>query len=523
MQPLDHDSFFIGGKQRRTDADEYLDVISPRSEERIGRVPAASRHDIDAAVASAREAFDHGPWPRMSPAERGSYCAALAEAIQKRGDALASLISEESGCSITMSRLYQTVSPATSLNYSAELSRSLVTEESRVTDLSRLAGTSSGADVVPMLNKSLVLREPVGVVAIFPAYNFTLPAVGQKLGPALVAGCTAVIKTTEPNPLATMELGELLQEIDLPPGVVNIVAARAPESEYLVMHPGIDLVSFTGSVRTGKRIGEVCGALVRPVVLELGGKSAAIVLDDVNPDDIIPILISASIGMNSGQSCAAQSRILVPATRYVEYAEALADTFTSLKIGDPMDPDSVITPLITSTHRQNVESHIARAQEEGATVKTGGRRPPHLDRGWYIEPTLLTDVNNSMSVAQHESFGPVVELIAHNGEADAIAIANDSAYGLSGSVFTSDVQTGVSVARQVRTGTFSVNTFAVDLGSPFGGVKESGIGREHGPAAVDEFLVSKTISLPPSGPSPSEIAPKAVAGVGPGISESVTH
>ncbi len=522
MQTLDHDSFFIGGTQRRTDSGEYFDVISPRSEERIGRVPAAARGDIDAAVASAREAFDRGPWQRMSPAERGDYCAALAEAIQKRADALAPLISEESGCSINMSRLYQAVSPALSLNYSAELSRSLVTEESRVTDLSRLAGTSSGADVVPMLNKSLVLREAVGVVAIFPAYNFALPAIGQKLGPALVAGCTVVIKATEPNPLAIMEFGELLQEIGLPAGVVNIVAARVPESEYLVRHPGVDLVSFTGSVQTGKRIGEICGALVRPVVLELGGKSAAIVLDDAVPDNIIPTLVSASVGMNSGQSCAAQSRILVPTTRYAEYAEAIADTFASLKVGDPMDPESDITPLITSAHREQVESHIARAREEGATVKTGGRRPPHLDRGWYIEPTLLTDVHNSMYVAQHESFGPVVELIAHNGEADAIAIANDSAYGLSGSVFTSDVQTGVSVARQVRTGTFSVNTFAIDLASPFGGVKESGIGREHGPTAVEEFLVSKTISLPPSGPSPSEIAPTAFVGVGPGISESIT-
>ena len=247
MQPIDHTSFFIDGAWRAAKSDRSFDVISPRSEERVGRVPAASRADIDDAVAAARRAFDEGPWPRMSPGERAECLSRIATGIEKRKDELALLISEELGCTLLLSQLYMVVAPVMSFNYFAELGRTLELEEVRVSDLTPLADSSEGASISPMRGNSLVVREPVGVVASFPAYNFAFAAVGQKLGPALIAGCTAVLKVTEPNPLATFVYGEIFEEAGLPPGVVNIVAAAADESAYLVQHPGVDMVSFTGS------------------------------------------------------------------------------------------------------------------------------------------------------------------------------------------------------------------------------------------------------------------------------------
>ena len=327
-----------------------------------------------------------------------------------------------------------------------------------------------------------------------------------------------VIKVTEPNPLASFVFGEVCREIGLPPGVVNIVAARADESAYLVAHPGVDMVSFTGSAEVGSRIAAACGQLIKPCVLELGGKSAAIVLEDARLEDILPILVGASVGVGAGQNCAAQTRILVPESQYTAYADALADAFTSLKVGDPMELDTVVSPLITAAHRDRVDSYVAGARSEGATVKVGGRRPAHLDRGWYYEPTLLTDATNQMTASREEIFGPVVSLIPHHGEDDAIALANDSQYGLAGSVFTADNAHGFEVARKVRTGTYAVNTMAADLGSPFGGFKRSGIGREHGVTAVQEYLLSRTISIDPSQELPESVVAGVPLGTGPGTS-----
>ena len=518
MDMRDHDSFFIDGDWQTAQGTDVLDVISPRSEERIGQVPAAARADIDAAVAAARKAFDSGPWPRMSMDERAGYLEALASGLESRTKELAELITEESGCTLFLSQVYQAVAPVMSLNYNAELGRSLPLSEVRVSDLSPLAGKSEGGSIIPMAGKSLVLKEAVGVVVSFPAYNFALAAIGQKVGPALIAGCTVVIKVTEPNPLASFVVGEVCREIGLPPGVVNIVAARADESAYLVAHPGVDMVSFTGSAEVGSRIAAACGQLIRPCVLELGGKSAAIVLEDARLEDILPILVGASVGVGAGQNCAAQTRILVPEAQYTAYADALADAFTSLKVGDPMELDTVVSPLITAAHRDRVESYVAGVRSEGATVKVGGRRPAHLDRGWYYEPTLLTDATNQMTASREEIFGPVVSLIPHQGEDDAIAIANDSQYGLAGSVFTADNAHGFEVAKRVRTGTYAVNTMAADLGSPFGGFKRSGIGREHGVTAVQEYLLSRTISIDPSQELPESVVAGVPLGTGPGTS-----
>ncbi|MFC6065311.1 aldehyde dehydrogenase [Streptomyces ochraceiscleroticus] len=516
MTPVDHKAFFIDGTWRAATGSDHFDVVSPRSEQRIGRVPAATEGDIDAAVAAARRAFDEGEWPRLTPAQRADHLTRLAEGIERRRDELAELITEELGCTLLLSQIYQTVSPVMSLNYAAEVGRTLRTDEVRVSDLSPLAGASAGGGIIPMAGSSLVVKEPAGVVACFPAYNFALPAIGQKAGPALVAGCTVVVKVTEPNPLALFVIGEICAETGLPPGVLNIVAARAPESEYLVRHPGVDMVTFTGSVEVGARIAAACGALVRPCVLELGGKSAAIVLEDARIEDVVPTLVGASVGTNSGQSCVAQTRLLVPESQYPAYAEALADAFASLKVGDPFEADTALGPLITSAQRDRVEYYVDVARKEGATIAYGGRRPAGRDRGWYYEPTLVTDAHNDMRVSREEIFGPVASLIPHRGEDDAVRIANDSELGLSGSVFTADTAHGFDVARRVRTGTFSVNTFAADLGSPFGGFKKSGLGREHGPDAVQEFLLTKTVSTDPGRGLPEQVTRGVPRGGGPG-------
>jgi aldehyde dehydrogenase (NAD+) len=517
MTTIDHEAFFIGGAWRKAQSDDRFDIISPRSEQVIGHVPAASRADIDAAVAAARKAFDEGEWPRLTPAERADYLTRMADAISKRQSELAELISEELGCTLFLSQVYQVISPMMSLNYNAEIGRSLDTAQVRISDLGPLAAGSEGGSIIPMAGASLVVQEPVGVVAAFPAYNFAFPAVPQKVGPAMIAGCTAVVKVTEPNPLATFIYGEISEEVGLPPGVLNIVAARGPESEYLVRHPGVDMVSFTGSVQTGSRIGAACGELIRPCVLELGGKSAAIVLEDARIEDVIPVLVGASAGGNAGQSCVALTRLVVPASRYDEYAEALVEAFRSLKVGDPFEADTVVSPLVTERQRARVEEYVELARKEGATIATGGRRPAGLDRGWYFEPTLITDADNSMRSSREEIFGPVASLIAHNGEDDAIRIANDNELGLSGAVFTADDAHGFEVAHKVRAGTFSVNTFAADLGSPFGGYKKSGIGREHGPTAYQEFLHYKTISIDPSRTLPESVTAGVRRGTGPGI------
>ena len=308
----------------------------------------------------------------------------------------------------------------------------------------------------------------------------------------------------------------MMREIDFPAGVLNIVAARGESSAYLVSHPGVDMVSFTGSTEVGKRIGAACGALIRPVVLELGGKSPAIVLEDADDDIVLPTLVGCSAGTNSGQSCVALTRFLVPEASYDRYADALAGAFEGLKVGDPMEADTAVGPVVTKEHRERIEAHIARAVEQGATVRVGGGRPADLDRGWYVEPTLLTDVTNEMDIAQEETFGPVATLIPYRDEEDAIRIANETPFGLSGSVFTADPAHGFEVARRIRSGTFSVNTFAADLGSPFGGFKQSGIGREHGVTSVQEYLQAKTISVDPSAELPPGVIEGVPYGTGPG-------
>ena len=512
MSTLQHEytGFYIDGGWRPSSSNDAIDVISPRTGERIGGVPAATSNDIDAAVEAARRAFYETEWASRPVHERAELCRNLASAIADHQSELADLFTEEMGCTHFLSDVYQATAPTLHWNYYAAVGEQYEFAEVRESDLSPLAGAGGGG-IVPFAGKSLVVKEPVGVVAVMCAYNFALACVAQKAGPALVAGCTVIVKVPEQNPLAIFAMGDLITQAGFPPGVFNIVAARAESSEHLVRHPDVDMVSFTGSTAVGKRIGEICGSMIRPCVLELGGKSAAIVLPDAELDQALPALVGASVGTNAGQSCVCLSRFLVPRERHDEIEAALVAAFESLKVGDPMEADTVVSPLISEAHRERVLGYVRKGVEEGAKLATGGKVPDDQPNGWYVEPTLLSNASNTMTVAQEEIFGPVVVMIPYDTEEDAIRIANDSDYGLSGAVFTADAAHGFEIARRIRAGTYSVNTFAADFNSPFGGYKSSGIGREHGVAGFEGYLLTKTISVDPTSELPSVVVADVAA------------
>jgi aldehyde dehydrogenase (NAD+) len=512
MSTLQHEytGFYIDGKWRPSSSTDALDVISPATGERIGGVPVASTDDIDAAVEAARRAFYQTDWATRPVHERAELCRNLASAIADHQQELAELFTEEMGCTHFLSDVYQATAPTLHWNYYAAVGEQYDYAEVRESDLSPLAGAGGGG-IVPFAGKSIVVKEPVGVVAVMCAYNFALACVAQKAGPALVAGCTVVVKVPEQNPLAIFAMGDLITQAGFPPGVFNIVAARAESSEHLVRHPDVDMVSFTGSTAVGKRIGEICGSMIRPCVLELGGKSAAIVLPDAELEQALPALVGASVGTNAGQSCVCLSRFLVPRERHDEIEAALVAAFESLKVGDPMEADTVVSPLISEAHRERVLGYVRKGVEEGAKLATGGKVPGDQPKGWYVEPTLLSNATNDMTVAQEEIFGPVVVMIPYDDEEDAIRIANDSDYGLSGAVFTAEPAHGFEVARRIRTGTYSVNTFAADFNSPFGGYKSSGIGREHGVAGFEGYLLTKTISVDPTSELPESVVADVAA------------
>jgi aldehyde dehydrogenase (NAD+) len=504
MLSREYPKLLIDGRWQEPDSKERFDVISPATGEKIGYVPAANSTDIDRAVEAARKAFYETDWPTRPVEERAELMERLAALIAEHQPEFRDLIVDELGHTKLTAEVYHSVAPTLHWNYYAKVGRKHLYAEVREADLSPLAGNAGGL-IMKYESKSLLVREPVGVVAAMTAFNFPLPGIAQKTAPAIVAGCTVVVKAPDPDPLSLFAMADLVSEAGFPPGVINIVAASREASQRLVSHPDVDMVSFTGSVEVGKMIGRTCGELVKRCVLELGGKSAAIILDDADLDTTLPIVVGSSAGTSQGESCVCMSRILAPKSRYDEIASKLTEAFKGLKVGDPHEDDTVIGPLISEAHRERVLGYIKKAVDEGATVATGGKTPEHLDKGWYVEATLLTNVRNDMTVAQEEIFGPVIALIPYEDQDDAIRIANDSRFGLSGSVFTGNPQRGFEVARRIRTGTFSVNTMAADFNSSFGGYKESGIGREHGPYAIDEYLLSKTISIDPSQEFPEEV------------------
>ena len=481
MAIKEYDRLFIGGDWVAPEGTGTIDVISPSTEEVMGRVPDATEADVDKAVAAAREAFDRGPWPRMQPAERAEVLTNVANAMTAELQGLSELLSTEMGAPIGFAQMALVLAPTMVFNYYAGLAETYPFEEVRQ----------------GLLNPEVLVRqEPVGVVAAIAPWNVPTFIAAAKLAPALLAGCTVVYKPAPETPIDAYRLAEIFTEAGLPKGVLSVVPAGREVGEHLVKHPGTDKVSFTGSSLAGARIAGLCGERLKRCTLELGGKSASILLDDVDLSQALPNLLPNAI-MNNGQACIAQTRILAPRSRYQEVVDALVEQVKTMAVGDPLDPSTQVGPLVADRQRKRVEGYIASGREEGATVALGGGRPGDLDRGYYVEPTVFADVDNKMKIAQEEIFGPVLAVIPYDTQDDAVTIANDSNYGLCGSVYTADNDRGLEVARSVRTGTYMLNTgVPIDFATPFGGFKQSGLGREFGPEGLKNFLEDKSISLP---------------------------
>jgi acyl-CoA reductase-like NAD-dependent aldehyde dehydrogenase len=476
----DRDQLFIDGKWGAPDSDAVISVISPHTEAVIGHAACAGPADVNRAVEAALAAFDSGPWPRMQPAERIEAITRLAGIYKERRADMAELISAEIGAPITFAKMAQVRLPLT-----------------MISAFCGLAGTYEWQQVRPGLyGKDIrIVKRPVGVVAAVVPWNMPQFLTVCKVVPALLAGCSVVLKPAPESVLDAQLLAELVAAADLPPGVLNVVPGGRDVGEELVSHPGVDKVSFTGSTAAGRQVALACAEGLKQVSLELGGKSAAIVLDDADPTAVATGIQMASLA-NSGQVCNALSRILVPAARKDEFVDALAAGMESMTVGDPADPNTQIGPLVAQRQQERVRGYIESGKSEGARLVTGGADMPNgLDTGWYVRPTLFSDANNDMRIAREEIFGPVLTVIAYRDEDEAIRIANDSEYGLAGSVFTADVDRGYAVAARVRSGTFGVNEgYIMDPAAPFGGVKNSGYGRELGTEGIDSYTVTQSIS-----------------------------
>jgi len=479
----EHQRLFIGGEWVEPAGTGTIDVISPHSEELVGRVPEGTAADIDRAVAAARDAFDNGEWPRLSPEERIAAVQKFSEVYAAHIPDMAAVVTEEMGSPITFSNLAQSPAPWMMLNTFLDIAREYPWEERRQGVL--------GGDVI-------VRREPAGVVGAIVPWNVPQFVIMSKLAPALIAGCTIVVKPSPETPLDAFLMADLLNEAGIPKGVVSVIPAGREVGEHLVRHPGVDKIAFTGSTAAGRRIASICGEQLKRVSLELGGKSAAIILDDADLAATVEGLKFASL-MNNGQACVAQTRILASRDRYDEVVDAVSTMVGALAVGDPQDEATEVGPLVAERQQERVEKYIAVGQEEGAKVAVGGNgRPSGLEKGWYVKPTVFSGVDNSMRIAREEIFGPVLAVIPYDDTDDAVRIANDSEYGLAGSVWTGDIDQGLDIARRVRTGTYGVNQYTMDFIAPFGGYKGSGLGREFGVEGLSHYVELKSI-VPPAG------------------------
>jgi len=473
-----HQTLFIGGEWVKPATSNRIEVIGAATEEVIGSVPEGSNADIDRAVAAARRAFKESAWTTSTPAERGAALGRFADAIEKRGAQLAQSVSIQNGMPINVADQLESGYVVGLLRYYAVLAAKLQVEESRPS---------------PMGSTTLVRREPVGVVGAIVPWNFPIILSIMKIGPALAAGCAIVLKPSPGTVLDSYIVAEAAEEATLPPGVINWVPGGRELGAYLVSHPGIDKVAFTGSTAAGKIIAQECAKLLRPVSLELGGKSAAILLEDANLDALLQGIPSVSM-LNNGQTCFSSTRILAPKSRYKEIVNAISATVSSFVVGDPLDRATVVGPMASSIHRDRVEGYIAKGKTE-AKLTAGGGRPKDRTRGWFVQPTVFADVSNSAVIAQEEIFGPVLSIIPYKDEDEAVKIANESAYGLGGTVWSKDSEHATRVARRVESGTVGVNGYLPDLNAPFGGVKASGLGREMGPESIASYQQYKSIYL----------------------------
>jgi betaine-aldehyde dehydrogenase len=470
---------FIDGQWVAPAGPEVINVINPMSEESIGCVPDGTTLDVDRAVSAARCSFESGPW-RWAPAcERSAVLERAADLLADRREEVSRLIIDENGSPRQFVNDIQVQTSIDLLRYYAQVGRDYPFEETRV------SGTK----------KSLVICDPVGVVATIVPWNTPLRSTLLKVAPALAAGCSVIHKPDPATPLDSYILAEILAEAGLPNGVFNFVPGGQVVGEHLVSHSDVDKVAFTGSTITGKRIMSLCSERMARVSLELGGKSAAIILDDAPLEMTIRSLLPLSF-MNSGQACVAQTRILVSRRRHDEFVDAFREAVGALTIGDPNEHSTFIGPLVTSRHRGRVEGYIATGLSEGAKVVAGGGRPKGQPRGWFVEPTVFVGVDNNMRIAQEEIFGPVVSVIPYDEVAEAVRLANASPYGLAGTVWCGDEATGLDVARRVRAGTYSVNGAAQADFTPYGGFKESGIGREACLETLQMYTEIRSIGIP---------------------------
>jgi acyl-CoA reductase-like NAD-dependent aldehyde dehydrogenase len=484
---LEYRDVYAGGRLVGSRSPDSIAIVNPATEELAGTVPAMVGPDIDVAVMAARRAFDAGPWPHASGAERAAAMERLADAIAERGEDTARLVTAEMGMPITVSRHSNVTIPCAIIRYYAALARDLRTDEIR--------------DAVSFPGHTLVRREPAGVAAVIASWSYPLILAFCQLAPALAAGCTVVLKPADQTALSGYILAEAFDAADFPPGVFNLVTGPDSVAELLANHPGVDVVAVAGPTPVGRRIAALCGQTLKPVTLELGGKSAAIVLDDADLDVIAPDLAELCFA-NSGQACFTMSRLLAPRARYADMVAALASQASELVVGDPLGPDTTMGPLACPRQRDAVESCVATGLSEGARVAAGGRRPAAPVRGYFYEPTVLAEVTSAMAIARDEICGPVVTVIQYDNEREAVAIANDSRYGLAGSVWTTDPERGMTIARRARVGSFGVNVYVPDIGAPWGGRKASGIGTIYGPEGLSSYLATKCVFLPSQATDP---------------------
>jgi aldehyde dehydrogenase (NAD+) len=478
--PVRHaDRLFIDGAWVEPSSDATIDVIDSGTEELYYRVAAAGPDDMSRAVAAARRAFDEGPWPRSTHADRAEVLRAFAAGIQERGDVLGQLWPRETGTIYKNAQYAGRIGSGAMAQY-AELADTFPWEE----ECPPTAGGEFG----------LLVREPVGVVGAIIPWNAPVALICHKIAPALLAGCTVVLKSAPEAPGEGYVFAEVAEEIALPPGVLNVVTADREVSELLVRDTGVDKITFTGSTAAGRRIASLCGERIARCTLELGGKSAAVILDDMDLDTAAKTLTRAECALN-GQVCSSLTRIVVTKSRHDDLVEALASKFSQTRVGDPFDEQTQLGPLVTDRQRDRVEGYIAKGVAEGATLAAGGGRPKDLDRGYYVEPTVFGNVDNGSTIGREEIFGPVLSVIAADDERDAVRVANDTNYGLNASVFTNDMERARAVARELRSGTVGHNAFRTDFGMAFGGFKQSGIGREGGKEGLLPFLETKAVIL----------------------------